>query len=247
MLTGIDHLVIAVRDPDSAVRALTESTGLVAGGGGRHEALGTYNRIIWLGDAYLELIGVFDPDLADRSWVGRPVRDILSTGEGLATWAIGTDDIDADVTRLASSGSAIGRPIAGKRVRPDGEAVSWRLAAGPNLAPDAPPFLIQHDPDGAEWRPADRAARSTVPGRLTALEMAVDDVAAATLRLLRTLDLHFRPSLQGGGARDTSIGDQILRIRPRRDPGPAATIRVSIPGRPSRQTDLLGCRWVIGS
>ena len=44
-------------------------------------------------------------------------------------------------------------------------------------------------------------------------------------RNLRTLDLRFRPSLSGRGARDTDIGLQVLRLRPRRDPvAPMATI-----------------------
>ena len=56
MLVGIDHLVIAVADPDAAADELSETLGIPAGGGGRHDHLGTYNRLIWLGDTYLELI-----------------------------------------------------------------------------------------------------------------------------------------------------------------------------------------------
>ena len=246
MITGIDHLVIAVPDPDLTVETLASTLGLTAGGGGRHDRLGTYNRLVWLGDTYLECIGVFDPELALGSWVGRPTVRALETGGGLATWAIATDAIDADVKRLRETGSDIARSVAGERIRPDGRAVRWRLASPTNLGPDLPPFFIQHDPASAEWTPEDRAARTVDPARLTAIEIGVDDVARTTHRFLATLDLRFRPSLHGGGARDADVGPQIARIRPRRrGPGPDVTVRLTIPGREPREVDLLGCRWVI--
>ena len=82
MLLGIDHLVIAVPDPDAAAADLEAALGLAATGGGRHERAGTFNRLIFLGDAYLELIGVWDghshrrtrsgPPRSPRSTQGRP-------------------------------------------------------------------------------------------------------------------------------------------------------------------------------
>jgi catechol 2,3-dioxygenase-like lactoylglutathione lyase family enzyme len=246
MLTGIDHLVIAVDDPDQAVAALAEVLGLDEGGGGRHEQLGTFNRLIWLGDTYLELIGVFDRTLAAASWVGAPTIRALDRGGGLATWAIASDDIRADAARLRAAGSDLAAPIGGERVRPDGAVVRWTLAAPPRLDPDAAPFLIEHDAGAAEWTPAERSARAVRGARLRTLEVLVDDVPAATGRLLRTVGLRFRPSLVGGGARDTDIGAQTFRVRQRRGTSlPPATIDVSIAGARERSVDLLGCRWRI--
>src|SRR5690348_16517781 len=111
MLLGIDHLVIAVADPDLAVLELEDRLGLAPGGGGRHERLGTFNRLVWLGDTYLELIGVFDPELAAESWVGAPALRSLEAGGGLATWAIATDDVSADAGRLRDRGSDLGEPV----------------------------------------------------------------------------------------------------------------------------------------
>ena len=71
VLLGIDHVVLAVDDPDAAAAELEAKLGLAATGGGRHEALGTFNRLVWLGDSYLELIGVFDRELAARE-LARP-------------------------------------------------------------------------------------------------------------------------------------------------------------------------------
>ncbi|HEX5825890.1 MAG TPA: VOC family protein, partial [Candidatus Limnocylindrales bacterium] len=60
MITGIDHLVIAVEDPDAAAETMEADLGLAVTGGGRHEGAGTYNRLAFLGETYLELIGVYD-------------------------------------------------------------------------------------------------------------------------------------------------------------------------------------------
>jgi hypothetical protein len=246
VLTGIDHLVIAVADPDEAASALESTLGLAPGGGGRHERLGTFNRLVWLGDTYLELIGVFDPDLAAGSWVGAPTLRVLEAGGGLATWAIASDAIDDDVASLRERGSDLAEPIPGERVRPDGQVVRWRLSAPARLDPELPPFLIEHDPTAAEWTPADRMARETGPARLTTLEIAVSDVSTTIGRFLRTTGLRFRPSLSGGGARDADIGAQTVRLRPSRDGRtPSATIHLAIAAASAAGADLLGCRWIV--
>jgi hypothetical protein len=245
MLTGIDHLVIAVEDPDLAVAALAAELGLHAGGGGRHDALGTFNRLVWFGDAYLELIGVFDERLAAASWIGAPAVRALRRGGGFATWAIATDDIDGDVARLARRGADLSEPIAGERRRSDGALVRWRVATPSSLGPDAAPFLIEHDTTAAEWTATDRAARAGSRVGLVLLELLVD-VPVVTRRLARSAGLTFRPSLAGGGARDADVGPQIVRLRPTREPGvPVATIGLAIAGAQVSQIDLLGCRWRI--
>jgi hypothetical protein len=254
MVHGIDHLVIAVADPDAATDEVAGALGLVPGGGGRHEQLGTFNRLIWLGDSFLELIGVFDPVLAAASWIGAPIVHALETGGGLATWAIATDDIDGDLERLRSTATDLHAPIDGERRRPDGEVVRWRLAAARPLGPTRPPFLIEHVADSAEWTAADRASRAAGPARLAILELAVDDVAATSGAMLRTLGLRFRPSLVGGGARDAEIGRQRLRLRPpvafgvgatAAAPSPVATIHLAVKGGRPTDVVLFGCRWIV--
>jgi len=245
MLLGIDHLVIAVADPDDAVVQLHDRVGLAPGGGGRHEGLGTFNRLVWLGDAFLELIGVFDTALASESWIGVPTVRSLEAGGGLATWAVASDAIEADVARLREAGSDLADPTGGERLRPDGRIVRWRLAAPPTLAPQEPPFLIEHDTSAAEWTPAERTERAAGPARLDLLELRVDEVDRTSRAFMRTLGIRFRPSLVGAGARDADIGPHRLRLRPRRGGSPMATIGLSIAGAPPAELDLLGCRWVV--
>jgi len=266
MLLGIDHLVIACADPDAAAADLEREVGLRAAGGGRHEALGTFNRLVWLGDTYLELIGVFDRDLAERFWIGAPTVRALDAGGGLATWAVATDDIEGDVARLNAGGALLAQPVAGERMRADGGLVRWRLSAPRELGPERPPFLIEHDPTGAEWSPDERVIRADerhplgAPVRLETLELAISDAPAAIAGLMRTVRIGpFRPSLAGGGSRDAVVGTQTLRLKPHRAlapglaPRPAATwpvptihLRAGSPTEP-RTAELLGCRFVLRS
>ena len=67
---AIDHLVIAVPDPDAAAAVLEADLGIAFTGGGEHPGVGTYNRIAFLGDAFIELIGVRDAAAATRWPVG---------------------------------------------------------------------------------------------------------------------------------------------------------------------------------
>src|SRR4051812_50126715 len=73
MLTGIDHVVVAVLSVEAAAETLERELGVAFSGGGRHDAWGTYNRLAFFGDTSLELIGVFGPD-GGRS----PARNAVS-------------------------------------------------------------------------------------------------------------------------------------------------------------------------
>ncbi|MGZ8620620.1 MAG: VOC family protein, partial [Actinomycetota bacterium] len=77
----IDHVVYAVRDLEVAARRCLEEHGLVSIPGGRHPRWGTANRIVPLGQTYLELLAVEDPSVA-------PVlaRSLLDATEGGDRW-----------------------------------------------------------------------------------------------------------------------------------------------------------------
>jgi len=251
MLIGIDHLVIAAADPDAAAADLEAALGIEVDRGGRHEALGTFNRLAWFGDTFVEVIGVFDRALAERSWIGVPTLRALEAGGGLVTWSMATNALAEDVSALRSAGSDIGETTPGERLRPDGRTVRWQMAGPPTLSPTSP-FLIEHDLAAAEWNPADRAARAARlhpaggPIRLEVLELPVPDMSRSIQRLLRGVGLRFRPSLAGGGSRDAGIGPHLLRLRPMRagDHG-TAVIRLAGHGLAERSVEQLGCRWLL--
>ena len=243
MLLGIDHIVVAVADPDLAVAQLGEALGVEPGGGGRHDRLGTFNRLLWLGDSFIELIGIFEPDLAAGSWIGAPTVRSMKRGGGLATWAIATDDIAADVDLLRATGSDLSDPIDGERARPDAQVVRWRLATPPMLEPSGPPFLIEHDPTSAEWTTADRASRAGRPGRLRGIDLVVPDAESTATWFARTLGIEWRRPV-GAPPFETHIGDHFVRLRQGEERDPA-NIAVAVEGTEPTTFDLLGCRWAV--
>lgn len=224
MILGIDHLVIAVEDPDAAASLLETKLGLAAAGGGRHEALGTFNRLVWLGDAFLELVGVFDQGLAEASWFGPPLLAALERGGGLATWAVAVEDLDAHL-RWAPESAGLAGPIDGERSRPDGRLVRWRLAHPPEVSPWSP-FLIEHDTSAAEWTPDERSTRGAeehpVGGRvrLVALEVENPAPAPAAGRLRSMLGTSVEPAGRAGVA--VHVGPHAVRLLAERPRGPAA-------------------------
>jgi hypothetical protein len=246
-IIGIDHLVIAVADPEGAADELGRALGIAFTAGGRHEQGGTFNRLAFLGQTYVEVIGVFDRGLvrsASAFAVGQAAMAVLDEGrEGLATWALLSDDVAADVARLRGAGSPIDAPVTGSRTRPDGETVRW-ITAFPALGPAEPPFLIEHVPTGQEWGPEAMAARATfrhpVGGalRVTGLDLPVPDVAASAERYGSVLRLAFTKDGR------TAIGEQVIRLATGgpTDP-PVVRLASDDPAAPPLTLDRLGVRW----
>jgi hypothetical protein len=130
----IDHVIWATRDCDAAAAHFERVHGLTAAGGGRHDGMGTHNRIVPLGDGYLELLAVADPDEAAGSPLGSAVAERLaSVGEGWMGWAVGVDDVDAIAARLGTAVGDISRD--GFRARLTGVAEA--------LAEPALPFFLE--------------------------------------------------------------------------------------------------------
>ena len=220
MFAGIDHLVIAVADPDAAAADLENALGLAATGGGRHEQAGTFNRLIFLGDTYLELIGVWDRTLASAHSIGAAALAALDAGTpGLVTWAIATDDARRAVAVLRGVGSSIGDAVAGERIRPDGGVVRWHVATAPPLAIDRPPFLIEHELGGPEWSDDARHARAAFVhpfggrARIVGLELAVTRPADVAAAFARTIGVDFGPAPGAGpGELEALVGDHSIRL-----------------------------------
>ena len=245
MLIGIDHVVVAVDDPDKAAATLERRLGLAATGGGRHEAFGTMNRLVWLGDAFLELIGVFDGELARRSWLGLPVLAALERGGGLVTWAFSVDDLD-DALRWAPKDGRLLGPVDGERRRPDDRIVRWRVARPDEISPTAP-FLIEHDLQAAEWSAPDREARQAEQhpfggrARLASLEVETPSPAAAAGLLRSLLAAAVEPA--GRSAVRVRLGPHEARfvvpgVRPRS--GPIVDLVADVPLR-TRVTRIGDC------
>lgn len=101
----IDHVIYATADLDAA-EAKMRDFGLDVAPGGRHDGLGTHNRLVPLGGAYLELLAIHDPAEAEGVGFGRA---LLERGEGLLGWAAAVDDLAAVVERLGVSVMTVSR------------------------------------------------------------------------------------------------------------------------------------------
>src|SRR6266566_4344219 len=146
MQLALDHVLLAVDDLAAAAVEVERRYGLASVEGGRHPAWGTANRIVPLGDTYVELVTVVDRVTAATSgfgrWIasGRPRRPLA--------WAVRTNSLEATARRLGLTVTPGFRAIA------DGEVISWRSAGIDEAAAEPSlPFFI-------EW-----ADRAHFPGR----------------------------------------------------------------------------------
>jgi hypothetical protein len=161
----LDHVLLAVADLAAAAEGIEARHGLASIEGGRHPGWGTANRIVPLGEAYLELVAVVDEAEAAQSAFGRWVAAAHPPLPRLLGWAVRTNELDDFARRLDLTVAA------GSRTGRSGQLVRWRLAgieqatAEPSL-----PFFI-------EW-----GHGTPLPGRAPATHRA-GAVQIATLRL----------------------------------------------------------------
>jgi hypothetical protein len=189
----IDHVIYATADLESAAARIEADLGLPAVAGGRHEGLGTHNRIVPLGEGYLELLAIADPQEATGSDLGQAVqRRIAEVGDGLLGWAVAVEDVTAHADRLGIEQTTIAR-----------EGMSAHLAGLQEAMRDPfLPFFIARDPGIAN-----PASTEDGPG-ITWIEVAGD--AARLDAWLGPNDLPVRVTAGPPGVRDVGIGHQRL-------------------------------------
>jgi hypothetical protein len=245
VLRGIDHLVVAVADLDAAAEELAARVGLSCTAGGSHPGAGTANRIAFLGEAYLELIGVEDEQLAAQRPIGAAVLRALESGGGLATFALVDDDLEATVPRLGANGSGIGQVTHGSRARPDGELVEWWTATFEQLGAERPPFLIRHALVGVEWGAGALDARRGFvhpigsPAVLAGLDIPTAEPVALAAAYADELDLEFR---MVGSIAVADVGRHVLRLVPG-EAASAATVLIGTDVPAHRSVEALGLRF----
>jgi hypothetical protein len=103
----LDHLALSAARLDDGVALIEQLLGVPMAGGGTHAAMGTHNRLLSLGDLYLEVIAV-DPTAAPPD---RPRWFDLDHFDGpprLTTWIVATGDLPAT---LATGPPGWGMPL----------------------------------------------------------------------------------------------------------------------------------------
>lgn len=161
-----DHLAVSAQTLPAGVAMVEDALGLRLAGGGQHPHMATHNRLIGLGDLYLEVIAP-DPSAPKPTWPRWFDLDHFTGRPRLTNWVARCDDIAAEVS-LGPAG--IGIPVALSRgdfrwhmaVPADGclpfdggfpALIQWHGAAHPTgQLPDAGLRLIRFEiahPDAA--------------------------------------------------------------------------------------------------
>lgn len=152
MITRFDHAIIAVRDLAGAAERY-RAAGFEVQDGGQHPGRGTANAIVRFGLDYLELITVENADAAIAAGGNsRVTAELLREGEGgLLGYALATNDIEGLAVRLTELGVEATGPVAGERLRPDGQRLDWRLLIPFGASWGTPwPMFIQWNTTEAE-------------------------------------------------------------------------------------------------
>lgn len=173
---ALDHLAVAGRTAEAGAAAIAAALGVAPGPGGRHAAMGTENRLLGLGDLYLEAIA---PDPAAPP-PGRPRwfgLDAPPAVPRLAVWVLRCDDLEAALAAFPEAGQAVAL------ARGD---FAWRISVPPDgglpMAGVMPAFI--------RWQgPAHPAARLPEAGlRLRRLTLTHPEARALAARLAPHLD-----------------------------------------------------------
>jgi Glyoxalase-like domain len=168
MLLGLDHIVIAVNDLDTAMKDY-QRLGFTVVPGGRHP-VGTYNGLIAFADrSYIELISFYRDNPDHRWWVA------LKQGEGLIDFCMQTDDLRGDTEKFRRAGVEMDDPVPWSRTRPDGYELKWRLALARGRDRGVAPFLIEDVTPRDERVPRD-VEHSNGANGIAAVLVAIDDL-----------------------------------------------------------------------
>jgi catechol 2,3-dioxygenase-like lactoylglutathione lyase family enzyme len=218
VFTGIDHVVIVVRELESAITSYLRA-GFTVVRGGKHP-IGTHNALIAFADgSYLELIAFLKPQ------TGHPWHAALEKGGGMIDFCMRTDDLEADAESMRRAGARIGKPYQLTRDRPDGYQLSWLLAI-----PEAPfngqvPFLIKDETPRDERVPRERSHRNGATG-IASLVIAVDDPAMTSRYYARVLGRPGapvnRPELDTAGVAFVIGPNEVQLLASKNDNGPLA-------------------------
>lgn len=177
-ITGIDHLVVLVKDLDAS-RDVFAALGFRMTPRGTHSPhMGTGNYLFVLERDYVELLGVVAPTPNNAEWRATLER----SGEGLTGMALATQDIQAAHAALLARGLAPLPPLEFSRPVevPGGtrEAAFAVVRVPPETVPGLNLFVCGHKTRELVWRPEWQTHPNTAT-RILALTLPVSDLDGA--------------------------------------------------------------------
>jgi hypothetical protein len=101
----LDHLAVSAATLDEGVAWVEAALGVPLAGGGKHPYMATHNRLLGLGDLYLEVIAT-DPDAPKPSWPRWFDLDHFQGPPRLTNWVCRTDNLDAALTDAPNGAGA---------------------------------------------------------------------------------------------------------------------------------------------
>ncbi|WP_456390287.1 VOC family protein [Profundibacter sp.] len=173
----LDHLAVSAATLDEGVAVVEEALGVSLAGGGAHPLMGTHNRLLGLGDVYLEVISINPaaPAPDHPRWFD---LDRFCGAPRLSNWICRTDYLSA---AIAASPDGVGAPVALARAD-----LKWQMAVPKDgILPfdNAYPALIQWE---GSAHPAARL--EDVGCRLRGLEVIHPDAIALKAALAGQFD-----------------------------------------------------------
>ena len=135
----LDHLAVSAMSLEKGVAHVEAALGVALAPGGQHPLMATHNRLLGLGDVYLEVIAA-DPAAPRPTWPRWFDLDRFSGTPRLTNWIAACDDLEAE---LAQGPEGVGVPVALAR----GD-LRWKMAVpatGRLPFDDAFPALIRWD------------------------------------------------------------------------------------------------------
>ncbi len=179
MLKRIDHIVVVVHQLDRAAQCAARA-GFTVVPGGAHAGGETHNALIAFQDGtYVELLAFRTANPEPEHYFSERHR----LGSGLAEFSLLTDDIDHEVSAMASRGVTYPTPTHLGRAKPDGTRVEWRMSLPAGIHPGKGlPFLMEDTSDRVLLVPSGRAETSHANGAVgvAGVSVVVPDLEVAT-------------------------------------------------------------------
>jgi hypothetical protein len=216
-IKGIDHVVITVRDLDSAEDSFRRMGFTVTPRG--HHTLGSQNHCVMFGQDYFELLMV-PQRLPGREYY----YDFACIGDGLAAVALKTDNMRGAYGELTAAALAPSDPVDFSRPvqLPEGtKNASFRITQlGLEQTPGGQVFLCQHFTRDVVWRPEYQKHANTATG-LAAIAILSNEVPATAGAYERLFDVKAKTVAEGllVSTGDTPIAVMDERALAKRLPG----------------------------
>ncbi len=179
----IDHVIYGTQDLDVAQNHIELTLGLEVRAGGHHDKQGSHNRIVPLGNGYLELMAIDDREEAAASPIGQILLEKIS-GEGFIGWAVAVDDLHATAQRLATPVLTVSRDglfgyITGVEEALKEPTLPFFIQGNARPGGNGPALLEWVEVSGDEARLRDWLDGEDLPVRVTPGEPAVRAVGIA--------------------------------------------------------------------